>query len=81
MTIPNELKDLIMEYHGSMVEFPKRCRVHLELYHHFAGKLWQRVTEEFLFIFYPGFYSDLQIAVMPIEEGDSDTDVDGEPWI
>ena len=82
MTIPNEVKEIILQYHGSIVEYSKRRRLHTDLYNHFAVKLWRKVNEEFMFIFYPGFYSDLQVAVMPYsDEGDEgDSDMEPEWW-
>ena len=52
MVIPNEVKEIIMVYHGSLVEYPKRCRLHKDLYNHFARKMWDKLNEEFQFFFF-----------------------------
>ena len=64
--LPQELKDLILEYHASLEEYDKRIAVHEELYLYFREILRTRLNEEFSFIFYPGFYSDLDVTIIHI---------------
>ncbi len=60
------LKDIILEYHGSMVEYEKRHLLHKELYLYFNEILRTRLNEEFSFIFYPGFFQDLELIVVAV---------------
>ena len=64
--LPAELKELILDYHGSIEEYPKRVRMHEELFHFFRNKLLERLNEEFSFIFYPNFYQDLAITIVHV---------------
>ena len=57
--LPNELKELILDYHASIEEYPKRMKLHKELNFYFRDILLRRLNEEFSFIFYPGFYQDI----------------------
>ena len=57
--LPPELKDLILDFHASIEEYPKRRRLHNELFFFFRDRLLNRLHEEFSFIFYPGFYQDI----------------------
>lgn len=59
--LPIELKELILDYHASIEEYEKRTDVHNELFLYFREILRTRLNEEFSFIFYPGFYEDLEI--------------------
>ena len=64
--LPKVLKDIILEYHGSMVEYDKRLRLHEELFRHYNELLRMRLNEEFSFIFYPGFFQDLEVIVVAV---------------
>ena len=64
--LPDEIKNLILEYHASIEEYPKRLKVHNELFLYFRDQLLHRLNEEFSFIFYPGFYQDLATAVTEV---------------
>ena len=64
--LPKELKELILDYHASIVEYDKREVLHNELYLYFREILRTRLNEEFSFIFYPGFYSDLDVTIIQI---------------
>ena len=79
-TLPNEVKGIILDYLASMNEYDIRHQLHMELHLHFARRIWCRINQEFMFIFYPGFYSDLQMAganlLMPYEGDEADTDTD-----
>ena len=61
--LPPELRELILDYHASIEEYPKRMKLHNELYLYFRDILLQRLNEEFSFIFYPGFYQDLHVHI------------------
>ena len=60
--LPKELTELILDYHASMEEYEKRNNVHNELYRYFQDVIRTRLNEEFSFIFYPGFYQDLEVT-------------------
>ena len=60
--LPNELTELILDYHASIEEYDKRTKVHEELFRYFQDLIRNRLNEEFSFIFYPGFYQDLEIT-------------------
>ena len=64
--LPIELKELILDYHASIVEYEKREVLHNELFLYFREILRTRLNEEFSFIFYPGFYSDLDVTIIHI---------------
>ena len=64
--LPPELKDLILDYHASIEEYDKRVVLHNELYLYFREILRTRLNEEFSFIFYPGFYEDLDVTIIQI---------------
>ena len=64
--LPEELKELILDYHASIVEYEKREMLHNDLYLYFREILRTRLNEEFSFIFYPGFYSDLDVTIIQI---------------
>ena len=60
--LPTEIRNLILDYHASIEEYPRRLELHRELHMLFRFKIHQRLNEEFSFIFYPGFYQDLEIT-------------------
>ena len=60
--LPNELTELILDYHASIEEYEKRSALHEELFMYFREILRTRLNEEFSFIFYPGFYQDLEVT-------------------
>ena len=60
--LPSEIKELILDFHASIEEYPKRLRLHNELFMFFRNRLLNRLNEEFLFIFYPDFYDDLHVS-------------------
>ena len=75
--LPNDIKGLILDYLASMTEYEIRHQLHMELHLHFARRIWCRINQEFRFIFYPGFYSELQMLganlLMPVEGDEADT--------
>ena len=64
--LPNELTELILDYHASIVEYEKRTALHEELFMYFREILRSRLNEEFSFIFYPNFYQDLAITIVHV---------------
>ena len=62
--LPPELRELILDYHASIEEYPKRMKMHNELHLYFRNILLQRLNEEFSFIFYPDFFQDLNIQII-----------------
>ena len=64
--LPDEIKEMILDFHASLEEYPKRVCVHNELFLFFRDRLQQRLNEEFSFIFYPNFYQDLELIVIDL---------------
>ena len=64
--LPKVLKDIIYEYHGSIVEYDKRLRLHEDMFRHFNEILRIKLNEEFRFIFYPNFFQDLEVIVVAL---------------
>ena len=64
--LPKVLKDIIYEYHGSIVEYDKRLRLHEDMFRHFNEILRIKLNEEFRYIFYPNFFQDLEVIVVAL---------------
>ena len=64
--LPADIKNIILDYHASLEEYPVRLRLHNDLFMYFQFKLMHRLNDEFLFIFYPGFYEDLHGSIVDI---------------
>ena len=64
--LPKDITDLILNFHWSHLGYIKKLKLHDELFTYFRRKLYQRMNEEFHFIFYPNFFQDLEFNIIHV---------------